>query len=82
MTPKEKAKELYIKYCPYDICYCDPLGREIEGYYERYAKTCALICVNEIIDYLISTKVCFKDHVEPIGDYKYYLEVKEELEKL
>ena len=71
MDPKEKAKELYLKYCPYDIMYCDPLGREIDGYYERYAKFCAITCVNEIL----------KDE-EIINHYAYWEKVKEELEKL
>ena len=71
MTPKEKAKELYLKFCPYDIMYCDPLGQEIEGYYERYAKQCALICCNEVLGYMGADR-----------GYEFWTEVKEEINKL
>ncbi len=76
MNPQEKAKELYLKYCPYDITYCDPLGREIEGYYERYAKLCATICIEQIVSEL----ELYQDEGQPC--FEYWTEVKQELEKL
>jgi hypothetical protein len=62
MTPKEKAKELYLKYHNLWIN-----GNSI------MAKQCALIAVDEIIEYLRWTQ-----------DYhlaNYWREVKQEIEK-
>ena len=69
MTPKEKAEELVSKY--YDI----------EWLYEGYnifmpkekAKQCALIAVDEVLKAAFYSK-------EDI--YGYYIEVKQEIEKL
>lgn len=41
MTPKEKAAELFVKFCQYT-----PADPEFE---EEYTKKCVLICVEEVI---------------------------------
>lgn len=78
MTPKEKAKELYLKYCPYDIEYCDPLGNEIPGYYHRHAKYCATITVDEIIKALEMAEISAMDGSWYIEDWK---KVKQEIKE-
>ena len=70
MKPKEEAKDLVYKY-KYRIV----RGVEIEQMSISLAKQCALICVDEIIEsirHIIGEKL----RVE------YYLEVKQEIEKL
>jgi len=67
MTPKEKAKELVNKYWITDF-----------DIYEEESKVCALIAVDEIIKELTI-------EISPslLGfRYKYWQEVKEEIEKL
>jgi hypothetical protein len=67
MTPQEKAKELVDKM--YDM-------RSPEyGITEYEAKQCALIAVDEIKSYLWNT------HNNQI-DYRYWVEVKQEIENL
>jgi hypothetical protein len=44
LTPKEKAKELYNNFFPY-VLVTDKVGNYIEI---KYAKKCALICVDEM----------------------------------
>ena len=69
MTPKEKAKELVDRFL--SIEGADDCGNS----YPYVAKQCALICVDEIIEsirHIIGEKL----RVE------YYLEVKQEIEKL
>jgi hypothetical protein len=61
MTPKEKAKELYNKFCEFT-----PVEFE-----QEYTKKCALIAVDEIL------KV-----VHTIMGERYWLNVKQEIEKL
>ena len=65
MTPKEKAEELVDKFVQYT-----PADSEFEY---PYAKQCALIAVDEILN-----------AVTAIADkrYDYWKEVKQELEKL
>lgn len=65
MTSQEKAKELYSKFLRYV-----PAEEEFE---HEYAKQCALIAVDEIIDILNSD-------INPLANYWY--EVKKEIEKL
>jgi len=43
MTPKEKAKELYLKFSRYT-------DSEFTEFHHKYTKECALIAVNEIIE--------------------------------
>jgi hypothetical protein len=78
MTPKEKAEELVIKmYQPLPASKEAEKGKE-HLYYNQYnaAKKCALIAVNEIL----------KDKEEINGmriiNDPYWLEVKQEIEKL
>jgi hypothetical protein len=68
MTPKEKAKELV------DKMYGDELDYMTEG----QAKQCALIAVDEMLNW-------FKDHSYSNKNYDafvFYNEVKQEIEKL
>ena len=66
MTPKEKAKELFDKYEYFVRMYNDDTPRL------DMQKQCALIAVDEILSIL--------DYPSP--QYTYYLEVKQEIEKL
>ena len=73
MTPKEKAKELVDKYTQYVT--------EINEY--EYAKNCALIAVDEILNstpYGWYDKRFFSDKMKKF--YEYWQEVKQEIEKL
>jgi hypothetical protein len=68
MTPKEKAEELVDKFLQYT-----PADSEFEY---PYAKQCALIAVSEI-------KRCIDWHIYPLDkEWRYWEEVKQELEKL
>lgn len=69
MTPKEKAIELYEKYF-YEL----PVSSEEE--YDEAAYTCAMICVNEILDILYD----FNDI--NTSKYNYWLDVRKELKSL
>ncbi len=76
MTPKEKAIELVDKFINIEIAYYD----SIEGYSfmtmaKLYAKECALIAVDEILNVI-------EDEREGFNWKTYYLEVKQEIEKL
>jgi hypothetical protein len=67
MTPKEKAKELVLKFAMYlraNLIYDEEANED--------AKQCALIAVDEILKVFNS----------PIPNYNYYQEVKEEIGKL
>jgi hypothetical protein len=72
MTPKEKAKEMYIKF---DFVY-------VQNYTSKFeVKRCALIAVDEII------KECYNwngsDNVQwETNRFDYWNEVKQEIEKL
>ena len=67
MTPKEKAQELYWKYA--EILYLLHDARALKN---SYAKKSALIAVDELIA---------DEHLES-GDSPYWIEVKQEIEKL
>jgi hypothetical protein len=81
MTPKEKAQELFIKYrneldfaLDYDI-------------YIVYAKRCALIAVNELIESFNSIYDASIRNIEKYSGAKYgmkdyWAEVKQEIENL
>ena len=76
MTPKEKAKELFKRYIE-----LTQEWDELDGYIvNKYnAKQCALITVNEIIN--------SNPHSNPMNTYgfstmAYWMEVKQEIEKL
>jgi hypothetical protein len=66
MTPKEKAKELIKRY------YRDS-DLLVEDLSWIQAKECALIAVDEILNTAIG---------ETVMGHKYWIEVKEEIEKL
>jgi len=72
MTPKEKAKELFLKFRMYlgaNFMYDDDVDED--------AKECALIAVDEILDAI----VIINDYdFEPLNQY--WKEVKQEIEKL
>ncbi len=79
MSPKEKAQELFDKFKGYSwVSYVD--GSELSSNLESAIK-CALIAVNELI---VSTQS--KIHIQ--GEYydfettEYWIEVKQEIEKL
>ncbi len=67
MTPKEKAEELFNKYCIYlraGLLYDDEARED--------AKQCTLIAVDEI-----------RDVIPQISDIQYYwIDVKQEIEKI
>jgi hypothetical protein len=73
MTPKEKAKELYCKYT-------DALNiRDLQTTANPFAKQCALIAVDEIIN--ANPYEC--DGIEILhSNISYWQEVKQEIEKL
>ena len=68
MTPIEKSEELVDSFREhFDYCDC----RNNEPLEVNHAKQCALICVDEILGTVTSD-----------SRYKYYKEVKQEIEKL
>lgn len=73
MTPKEKAKELFDKYC-----WAIRIDETDSGYFSNvlYAKECALIAVDEIFEALD------EHHWQNRNVTEYYMEVKQEIEKL
>lgn len=72
MTPKEKAKELFEQF-NYHVEKKNFFGDDVE---QRNTKQCALIAVNETINALEIHQWQNKSVIE------YYLEVKQEIEKL
>lgn len=77
-TPKEKAEEIFYKYCYGDI----------DSYVKFHAKKCAIICVDEIISTLqtfsdLESILVINDKSESvIGQICYWKEVKKEIEKI
>ena len=72
MTPKEKAKELYLKYT-------NTLNiRDLQITANPFAKQCALIAVHEII---ASNPIAFDEYDNCI-EKNWWKEVKKEIEKL
>jgi hypothetical protein len=76
MTPKEKAKELFDKYC-----YALRTEEQIDAYWTNviHAKQCALIAVDEIIKANPNSNPFNTDVVSTM---KYWNEVRHEIEKL
>jgi len=78
MTPKEKAIELIMKFKAYTLSYRD----------EFSAKQCVLICVDEILQDGVLEKAPFMRNGKDLMNgnfirYKdYWIEVKQEIEKL
>ena len=86
MGPKEKAIELVAKYYQEFIkdytvlaCFSDEIRNSIYNKRETFAKKCALIAVDEVIE-------CCKQYDELNETYvtqiDYWMEVKREIEKL
>jgi len=77
MKPEEKAKELVSKYknAPFNCIDCEMLFCEIKCTMlsNEEAKECALIAVDEILNVIKS---------DIFSEYQYWLEVKQEIEKL
>lgn len=74
LTPKEEAKELVDKFIPHTRVFHEILGWT-DYIYE--AKQCALIAVDNIL-FVIEFNLDFKME----RSIKYYLEVKQEIDKL
>jgi hypothetical protein len=84
MTPKEKAKELFGKYATYVVMWAGDVNTSHQN-----CKQCALLTVDEIIesreednrfdDRLYSTSEFYTPHPTYLT---YWLEVKQEIEKL
>ena len=72
MNPKERAKELVDKYI--NLFY-HPTEQYLDT---QEAKQCALIALNEI---LFSNNTIFETNI-PHECWKYWIEVKQEIEKL
>lgn len=74
MTPKEKADELVNKFKKLNNISFSILKKEV---LENVAKQCALIAVDEIL-----SEFMFDDSDYSNRRYKYYQEVKKELEEM
>jgi hypothetical protein len=74
MSAKEKAQELFDKYC-----LAIKTDETDSGYFTNvlYAKQCALIAVDEIIE-----AIKIADNITFMYVIDYYKEVKQEIEKL
>lgn len=78
MTPKEKAQYLVDKFTPHAYGVWDRYGSKEEKY---HSKQCALIAINEMIKIAQDYEVAV--NVEPqFGYLQYWLDVKQEIEKL
>ena len=74
MTPKEKATQLVSKY----LFYFPEFRNEKEYDYDTdKAKECALIAVDEVID-----AIDWHESKYPVSEELFWLEVKNEIEKL
>ena len=76
MTPKEKAEELFTNYL---ILFPEFYNDKEYGYNGDKAKKCALIAVELHLEELSKMKLIFSDREL---HYKYWQEVKQEIEKL
>jgi len=83
MTPKEKANELCGKY--YNRLE-HTLSIEYVGFDRDIAKQCALIAVDELIEYhndlMDVVRYELPSNIVAIIPYKYWYEVKKEIEEL
>lgn len=74
MTPKKKAEELFKKY----LFYFPEFYNEREYDYDKEkAKECALIAVDEIIE-----AIEWHEYETPNKEIRFWMEVKQEIEKL
>ena len=72
MTPKQKANELFFKY--YEI-----IQRTLSTEHVIIVKKCAIIAVDEILSL---SKIASLRRDEVYMELEYWIEVKEEIEKL
>jgi hypothetical protein len=81
LEPKEKAKELVSKFIPYNQEYQEGtdmiFSDDLDG-----AKQCALICVDEIISAFNFPKYNGDPETKINGDEIYWIDVKQEINKL
>jgi hypothetical protein len=74
MTPKEKAEKLLSEY----LIFSPEFRNDLEYDYNiESAKTCALIAVDEILE-----AIDWHEFEYPNEEMKYWIEVKQEIEKL
>jgi hypothetical protein len=86
MTPKEKAKELFDRYC-----WAIRIDETDSGYFSNviYAKDCALIAVDEVLNLDLHDVGDYRNDQSSSDDFStvtwyinYWEEVKNEIEKL
>ena len=83
MTPKEKAQELVLKFE-----YAKKYSNSNNAMSKQLAKQCALIAVDEALNVFIQVHNALQDagllkfNVEEAATYKFWQEVKQEIEKL
>jgi hypothetical protein len=83
MTPKDKAKELFNKFC-----YAIRTEERGDGYYTNvfHAKECALIAVDGIIAISSLTKIVYTEStnnsISQYTEHYYWQQVKKEIEEL
>jgi len=75
MTPKQKANELFFKY--YEI-----VEHTLSTEYVLLAKKCALIVVDEMLNYFSKETFMMAYPEIAISEVNYWTEVKQEIEKL
>ena len=78
MTPKEKAEKLFNKFIIIDDL-SDSTGNSL--YFNAHAKQCALIAVDEILEAL-GYKSLSDSPYTTLEARQYYVQVKQEIEKL
>jgi len=79
MTPKEKAKEIINKYWGKHCAVDDEMEYTI---CIHLAKECALICVDELIEYSWFTSIDLMSEPYCYSQKEFWEEVKTEIEKL
>ena len=75
MTAKKKAEQIY-----YSMLQLQTIELSLYGNREQRAKQCALIAVEEIIEYI--NTVWFKPEEVTDNNFNYWQEVKNEIERL
>jgi hypothetical protein len=84
MTPKEKAIELkhkmYAKILDYNLDYTDSNNIEELNIFDDKAKQCALLAVDEILNFIYTNIQVFID--ADTSFITYWKEVKQEIENL
>jgi hypothetical protein len=80
MTPKEKAKELVMKYCNAPIT-INGKHANYNGLIYKHAKQCALIAVDEMLDIFNQYNGMYEQFIFD-AEVLYWEQVQEEIEKL